>query len=225
MRRLIVLRPEPGASETVRRARERGLEAIAIPVFEVEPVDWAEPDPADFDALLLTSANAAFHGGGGLKGLLDLPVYAVGKATAEAARKAGFLPEKAGDGGVDDLLATINPEMRLLHLTGQDRRPATVERKITAIPVYRSVALPAPAGLEQVESAVVLVHSPRAGQRFQELAQQLGLEKSSIAIAAISKAASEAAGAGWSSVAVAESPNDEALLALAMRLCDKPAGT
>ena len=38
MRRVLVLRPEPGASATVERARERGLDAIAAPLFEIEPI-------------------------------------------------------------------------------------------------------------------------------------------------------------------------------------------
>jgi uroporphyrinogen-III synthase len=42
----------------------------------------------------------------------------------------------------------------------------------------------------------------------------------SIAIAAISRAAADAAGEGWKSVAVADEPSDDALLALAARLCN-----
>ena len=44
----------------------------------------------------------------------------------------------------------------------------------------------------------------------------------SVAIAAISAATAETAGAGWKSVDVAERPSDDALLALAERLCNKP---
>ncbi len=41
-----------------------------------------------------------------------------------------------------------------------------------------------------------------------------------ITVAAISLAAAEAAGSGWASIEIAETPNDEALLALATRLCN-----
>jgi uroporphyrinogen-III synthase len=41
-------------------------------------------------------------------------------------------------------------------------------------------------------------------------------------IAAISEAAAEAVGKGWRRVAIAETPTDDALLALAAGLCDKP---
>ena len=66
--------------------------------------------------------------------------------------------------------------------------------------------------------SVALVHSPRAGRRFAELVGDRG----SIAIAAISPAAAEAVGEGWQAVAAAEEPGDDALLALAARLCNNP---
>jgi uroporphyrinogen-III synthase len=39
---------------------------------------------------------------------------------------------------------------------------------------------------------------------------------------AISQAAADAVGAGWKSVTIAAEPNDDALLALAASLCNKP---
>ena len=218
MRRLAVLRPEPGASATAKRARERGLEAIAVPLFEIEPLGWEAPEAAQFDGLLLTSANAIRHGGSKLEDLRGLAVYAVGAATAEAAREAGFDIRATGDDGVDRLLGSVEADLRLLHLCGEDRRePAETRQRITAIPVYRAKPNEGP-DLSAIESSVALIHSPRAGRRFAELAR----EKASIAILAISAAAAEAAGSGWQRVEVAEAPNDDALLALAARLCNKP---
>jgi uroporphyrinogen-III synthase len=218
MRRVLVLRPEPGASATVDRAREVGLDVIAVPLFEVEPVAWEAPDPAASDGLLLTSANAVRHGGPELEKLRALPVYAVGEATAEAARQAGFDVVAAGDAGMDQLLASIEPDLRLLHLCGEDRRETTEPRHIVPIPVYRARAIPGP-DLSVSRGAVALIHSPRAGRRFAELAEDRG----SIAIAAISPAAADAVGGGWATVAAADRPTDEALLALAASLCNKPA--
>jgi uroporphyrinogen-III synthase len=218
MRRLLVLRPEPGASATVARALELGLDVVGVPLFEVEPIDWAVPDPAAFDGLLLTSANAVRHGGIELQILLPLPVFAVGEATAEAALKAGFKVIMTGDAGIDGLLGSIEPNARLLHLTGVDHRePEGDGHRITSIPVYRSRAIDAP-NLAAAPGLVALIHSPRAGRRFAELVQ----DRAAIAIAAISPAAVDAVGSGWQSVAVAEQPTDEAMLALAASLCNKP---
>jgi uroporphyrinogen-III synthase len=217
MKRVIVLRPEPGASATVERARQRGLDAVAIPLFNIERVPWKLPDVSGFDGLLLTSANAVREAGEKLSELTSLPLFAVGSATAEAARGAGFDIAGAGNGGVDELLASIAPEQRLLHLCGEDRRQSGGSPRITPVVVYRSVEQVAP-DLGPARGAVALIHSPRAGRRFAELVGDRG----SIAIAAISAAAADSVGSGWEGVEPAESPSDDALLALAERLCNKP---
>ena len=216
MRRIAVLRPEPGASATVRRAGDRGLHALAAPLFEVEPVAWEAPDASRFDGLLFTSANALRHAGTKLEDLRGLPAYAVGEATAEAAREAGFDIRATGDAGVERLLGSIEPDIELLHLCGEDRRETTdVRQRITSVPVYRARQLERP-DLSALQGSIALLHSPRAARRFAELAT----EKESIAIVAISSAAAEAAGDGWEAVEVAEAPTDDALLALAARLCN-----
>jgi uroporphyrinogen-III synthase len=45
-------------------------------------------------------------------------------------------------------------------------------------------------------------------------------ERGSVAVAAISEAAAEAAGTGWQAIEATKEPNDDALLALAARLCN-----
>jgi uroporphyrinogen-III synthase len=208
----------------VQRAQELGLNAVALPLFKVEPVAWDPPDAASFDGLLLTSANAVRCGGEGLQGLRALPVHAVGKATAEAAREAGFAIATVGTADAERLLGAIAPAQRLLHLTGEHRAGAgDAGHEIRRIVVYRSRAVERPEGLEEARGAVVAVHSPRAGARFAQLADAIGLDRSSIKVAAISDVAAAAAEDGWETVAVADKPDDSSLLALAGKLCDKPA--
>lgn len=217
MTRLLVLRPQPGADATVERARAMGLDAVAVPLFDVEPVAWEAPEAGSFDGLLLTSANAVRLGGEGLKALRGLKTYAVGEATAKDAREAGFDVAATGDSGVDRLLGSIEPDLKLLHLCGADRRePEKPRQQITAITVY--CARPVEADLSAAKDNVALIHSPRAGRRFAELVG----ERESVTIVATSEAAAEATGDGWRHVEVAPQPNDDALLALAAGLCDKP---
>lgn len=219
MPRVLVLRPEPGASATVDRARALGLDAVSIPLFEVEPVGWQAPDASGFDGLLLTSANAVRCGGEALQRLRGLKVYAVGQATAEAARDGGFDIAASGDSGVERLLGSIEPDERLLHPCGEDRHAIDDARQpITQVVVYRAKPAQAP-DLSVAVGSVALLHSPRAARRFAELVDDRG----SIAIAAISTAAAKAAGSGWKSVDIADEPADAALLALAARLCNNPA--
>ncbi len=220
MARVLVLRPEPGASATVERARERGLDAVVIPLFEVEPIDWDVPEAASFDAMLLTSANAVRHAGEKLKDLRGLPVHAVGAATADAAREAGFDIASTGDAGVERLLGSIEPELKLLHLAGEDRKaPDGARQEITPVTVYRSMQRD-DVELDVGGGGVALVHSPRAARRLAELVPEG--KRQELAIAAISREAAEAAGSGWAGVEAAEAPNDDAQLALAERLCNKP---
>lgn len=221
MKRLVILRPEPGAKATTQAARRLGLDAVAMPLFAVQPVDWATPDPNEFDALLLTSANAIRHGGDGLTRLRSLPAHCVGEATAAAARDAGFSIGAIGSSGVDALLETLPPGLRLLHLHGADRRePQAPRQTVRGIIVYRAAELPTPDALEELADCVVAVHSPRAAARLCDLAKSAGLARQGIALAAISGEAAAAAGDGWRVVATAAEPSDSALLALAASLCN-----
>ncbi|HET9355688.1 MAG TPA: uroporphyrinogen-III synthase [Sphingomicrobium sp.] len=213
MRKLLLLRPEPGLSASMERARAMGLEAIARPLFRVEPVAWQAPDPAQYDSLLLTSANAARHGGPELDKLAALPVQAVGAATAAAARDSGFIVQAVGETDLAELLVRLPPRLRLLHLAGEDHR-AVDDPRIDRRIVYRSAIVGEP-HLPSLEGLVAAVHSPRAGARLAELADARG----TAVVAAISAAAAAACGSGWERVEVAETPNDNSLLALAARLC------
>jgi uroporphyrinogen-III synthase len=218
MVQLLVLRPEPGASATLARARELGLDAFAVPLFTMHPVKWEAPEAGGFDGLLLTSANAVRCAGEQLQSLRGLKAFTVGEATAAAARDAGFDIAATGDADVDRLLGSVEPDLRLLHLCGGDRRePKHARQAITPVVVYRSSEIEQP-GLAAAAGSVALVHSPRTGRRLAELVGERG----EVAIAAISQAAAEALGEGWKSVDVADRPSDDALLALAARLCNNP---
>jgi uroporphyrinogen-III synthase len=221
MRPLVILRPEPGASATARAAAEFGLEPIVLPLFAVEPVAWTAPDPKGFDGLLLTSANGIRHAGPGLGELASLPAYCVGEATAAEASAAGIDVASIGDGTVDLLLRNLPGGLRLLHLCGAHRRQPTAPRQsITPLTVYVSREVEPAPSLGRAEGSVVAVHSPRAAARFASLADRIGLRRSTIALAAISENAADAAGMGWEQVEAAEEPSDRALLVLAARLCN-----
>ena len=212
-RRLFVLRPEPGAGATVARAKILGIAAEAVPLFEVIALPWAMPDEA-FDALLLTSANAVRVGGAGLAALRALPVHAVGEATAEAARAAGFTVASVSDGGVGAVRLPVGA--RVLHLCGEDH---VAVPSAVALPVYAARALPAAEALRGIDGQVAAVHSARAGARVRGLVETRGVPIATIALVAISARAAAALGEGWEQVAVAARPTDAAVVELAARLC------
>ena len=217
----LILRPQPGADETARRAKALGADAVVSPLFSVRPLDWTPPDPAGFDAVMLTSANAARHGGDGLTSFLALPCYALGEATAAAAREAGFAELRVGasDGAALLDLMHFDGVRRAFHPCGRDRTdlgPSEIE--LLDMPVYAAEAvrrLQPEAAAALGAGALVLLHSPRAAALFAQLFEG---EREFVDLVAISTATASAAGTGWRSVAVAPQPRDEALLALAAGL-------
>ena len=218
MRRLFVFRPGPAANRTIEKAKAMGLEPLSIPLFELEAIDWPLPDARAFDGILLTSANAIDLAGEKLERLRGLPVHAVGEASAVAARVAGFGVATVGNGGIDDLLAVIGPEERLLHLCGEDRRkPKEACHPIEVVPVFRARSREVSGLGEVLRGQVAVLHSPRAAQRLSELVDKE--VRANVRVAAISQATAEAAGNGWAEVHAAEKPSDTVLLALAARLC------
>jgi uroporphyrinogen-III synthase len=214
-RSILILRPEPGNQETALRAMALGLVTISYPLFSIRPLPWDAPEPAHYTGLLLTSANAVREAGAALARYIELPVQAVGSATAKAAAQAGFSNIMIGKGGVDAVIAQISSG-RLLHLCGQDvteAAPSSV--RIDRRAVYTSdVGATDTLSPHLAQCPIALLHSSRAASRFAELVP----EREKIAVAAISDAVAEAAGDGWQAIAIANSPSDEALLAAAKSL-------
>lgn len=214
MRRLLVLRPEPGASATAARAAALGLEAVVAPLFVARAVAWDLP--ANVGAVAMTSANAARLGGAMLRALTDRPLYAVGEATAAAARDAGFSDVRVAGGDAAALGRLIDADQAgpVLHLAGREHHPIPTAQPVETRIVY---AVEAAASLTaDPVGTVALLHSPRAAAVFVGLVT----DRARVRIAAISPAAAEAAGEGWQAVRVADRPTDDALLAVAAELCE-----
>lgn len=220
---IFVIRPEPGLQSTLQGARDMGLAAVGMPLFEVLPLRWQAPDPAAFDALLLGSANAIRHGGDALEQYRGLPVHAVGKATAEAALAAGFTVEQVGEGGLQAVLDANAAPTRYLRLGGVETVPLNPgKHTITEQAVYDVRALPI-SGSAQVSLRAghpcVLLHSAAAARHFAAEVDRLGLERGAIRLACIGPRVAAAAGQGWGQVESAPQPADAALLALARDMC------
>jgi uroporphyrinogen-III synthase len=213
-RPVLVLRPEPGCAETLAAARGRGLEAIAAPLFAIQPVAWTAPDASAFDALLVGSANAFRQGGSGLAAVIRLPVLAVGDRTADAARAAGFRVAATGQGGLQAVIETVEAPARLLRLSGETRvelvPPPGVE--VVDATVYRAVAA-------LRAGAVAMLHSAEAARRFAAECDRLGIARGTVRLAALASRIAEAAGEGWAQVCTAAQVTDCALLALATDMC------
>lgn len=224
---LVVIRPEPGNAASVAAARQLRMETHGFPLFEVAPKSWEAVPPSQFDALLLGSAQVLRHGGRGLAALKSLPVYAVGEATAQAAREAGFTVVQTGETNLQALLGRLDPaHRRLLRLAGEDRVALTLPKGVTMDErvVYASLARPFPPELTQLlgEPAIIALHSAEAARHLASQCVSHGIKRARLRIAAMSNRIAAAAGDGWGEVAVAAYPEDKALLALARQMCQDP---
>jgi uroporphyrinogen-III synthase len=213
--RVWVTRARPGADRTAERLRALDLEPVVQPLLAVQPLSPALPDLDRFAALVFTSLNgvAAYAD---LTPRRDAPVFAVGDATAQAARDIGFTEARSAAGDLDDLvrllveaapspLLAIAAETPAGDLT-RSLREAEGRQSIEILTAYRTVptAAAAPAAID-----AVLIHSPRAAQ---ELADHVGTAADAV-ITCISPAAAAPLQALGRLCAVSPQPNEAALLA------------
>lgn len=224
---ILAIRPEPGCSATVAAGKAVGLAIEACPLSEIRPLAWDLASGA-FDGLLLGSANAFRCGGRQGDSLVDKPVYAVGNATAEAARQHGFTVARVGEGDLQALVDSLAGEhLRLLRLAGRERAPLRPPEGISVetATVYESIGLPLPGDIaERLRSgALVLLHSAAAARHFAAECERLAVQRGDIRLAALSPRIAEAAGSGWAALRSAAQPNEAALLALACQMCHDPA--
>ena len=216
--RIWITRAEPGARSTAARLKAMGHEPVLAPLLEVH----ALPGLVDLDgvgALAFTSANGvrAFAARCPDRGL---PVFAVGAATAEAARAAGFAAVASAEGDVNalaDLIAGAQSRFAGAVLAPGPREPAgDLPRALAAqgisaraLALYETLPVPPPPGMGPVDA--VLVHSPKAAERLAVIfSGRIGPAAYCISAAA----AAPLAGRPFAKVAFADQPTEEALLAL-----------
>jgi uroporphyrinogen-III synthase len=223
---ILTIRPEPGGDATIAAGKAFGLAIESCPLSVVRPVDWSLPVGA-IDGLLLGSANALRYSGPFAQALVDKPVYAVGAATAAAARERGFAVARTGSRGLQALLDALSGErLRLLRIAGRERVPVSAPKGIAidTVIAYETSTLPLTnevAG-RLGDGALVLLHSAAAARHFAAECERLAVQRGAIRVAALGSRIAEAAGAGWAEVRSAAEPNEAALLALARDMCHEP---
>jgi uroporphyrinogen-III synthase len=225
--RVLITRPAVEAQALARRLEGLGHDVVIEPVLTIEPL----PVALDLDgvqAIALTSANA----GPALGAARHLPVFAVGDASAAAARAAGCTRVESAGGDAASLarliVASCRPEAgAILHLCGTEVRESLAEAlsaagfRIRRQEVYR--ARPAQA-LSAATCAVlregidaVLLFSPRTALIFAELIMRHGLERclgGTDALCLSAAVADACRKLAWRCVRVAARPDRDALVDL-----------
>jgi uroporphyrinogen-III synthase len=191
--RLLVTRPEPDALKLRALLEEHGHQATVEPLLQVS-FDTADPiDLEGVQALIATSRNAlrALKSHPALAEARQLPLFAVGEATAKEARVLGFEVVVTGAGTAQELVVHIVSALDpaaglLLHLAGDvlagDLKGALEEHgfRVLQPQVYRM--LPATAlsedtveqlALGEIDGVILL--SPRTAQVYVALMRKQGL--------------------------------------------------
>lgn len=236
--RILVTRPREDSDRLARALEAKGHDVVVEPLFTIEPEPGAPLDLDGVQALLMTSANGvrAFAARSARR---DLRVFAVGDATAEAARAAGFEAVESAGGDVVDLARLVHARVRpedgaLLHAAGSvvagDLAGALEAAgfEIRRAVLYRAEPVAAlsdatAAALRDGRLDVALFFSPRTARTFVSLARAAGVEAaaSHMALLGLSPAVVDAAGEiPWAVRETADAPTEAALLAAVDRLAD-----
>ena len=232
--RLLLTRPREDSLALAEVLARRGVDALIEPMMTIRIDEGARLDLCGVQAILLTSANGARALAAATpdRDVRQLPVFAVGCATARTAREAGFGSVTAADGDVDALAALVRDRLRpeagrLVHVAGRVSTGDLAARLRDAgleaerVPLYEAVASraltpPACRALEAQTLAGVALFSPRTARLFAKLVRESGLDSTVRALTAfcLSQAVAEAAATlSWQRVSVAAAPRQESLVA------------
>ena len=233
-RRVLVTRPQPGAEATATRLAAMGFDPVVLPLTRIVPLapSLAAGVPG-CDAVVVTSANALRHAPADLVAAhRSLPLFAVGEATADAARRAGFSDVRFAAGTARDLTAlladTLPQGTSVLYLAGEVRtagfEQALVQAGLALQVVETYDAEEVSYLTDLVKSALgtaplwgATVFSERAGILLAELAARPDLRErfESVRFFCISaKAAAPLNGRGQGRVHVSSEPGHDGVLAL-----------
>jgi uroporphyrinogen-III synthase len=228
--RVLVTRPLDDALEIQILLAARGHEVVVAPLLRVAFRRGTEIDLTGVQAILATSANGV-RALAQRTGRRDMPVFAVGPQTAQAAQALGFNKVKSADGDAAALAQAVpswaSPKAgALLHAAGADA-PGKLAEALTAAgfqvrseilyDVATVGAMPANAADEiaAYRIAAVLLFSPRSARAFVQSLTTAGLtEHASQMIAACISQATAAALAplALKEIRIAARPNQESLL-------------
>jgi uroporphyrinogen-III synthase len=232
---VLVTRPAPDNDATADALRGRGFEPLLAPMLSFQALRFQIEEGREFRGLIVTSTNAlrAIAGSAQLAHLQDLPLFAVGARTAQAACDIGFRNVRAAEGDASalrELIVAKAPERRgvapLLYLSATDvSRDLTGELglrgvNVAAIAVYRMVQLddfaePVRAAFASQTIEAVLHFSRRSALAFIRAVQRTGQEITALALPQLCLSEPIAAAlrdAGASRLGVAKAPTEADLL-------------
>jgi uroporphyrinogen-III synthase len=232
--RVLLTRPRHDGEETARLLAKHNIETVMAPLIDISEIAGATLDLAGVQAVLVTSANGA-RALAHTTANRDFPVFAVGDASAAAARDNGFARVTSANGDVA-ALATLVRQRRtpqdgaLVHAAGSavagDLAGALESHgfEVRRSQLYRAQAvdtLPEAARSALSDGIIdaALFYSPRTAALFAKLVVAAGVQSNCRRIIAgcLSPAVAEAAAAlPFAEIRTAQTPDQAALIAVLM---------
>ena len=232
---VLITRPEADAEPLARHLAERCIDSLIEPMLVIAAVVGAAVALDGVQALLVTSANGARALAGATR-RRDIPLHAVGAASAACARELGFETVSVAAGDVEALAASVIAELdpaggELVHVAGSDQAGDLAGALgASGFQVRREVLYEAHASEELSPSCTAalrdgtldaaLFFSPRTARTFVRLVRQAALATRCGRIDALclsQAVADQAVALTWQGVRVAAEPTQESLLDLLNR--------
>jgi uroporphyrinogen-III synthase len=226
----LITRPLEDAGPLAAALAARGVTPVSEPLLAIRRIPDAAVELAGVQAVLFTSANGA-RAFALATARRDLPILAVGDATAQAARALGFGDVASAGGDVEDLAALavsrLDPRRGgVLHVAGSvvagdlAGRLAAAGFRVRRAALYDAepvVALSAAivTALSEQRIAAAFFFSPRTAALFVTLVHAAAVDAACRHVAAFALSPAVAAALSplcWARLIVAAAPEQAALL-------------
>ena len=230
--RVLITRPGEDGEALAKLLQVHGIETAIEPLLNINHFDGPLLSFDNIQAILVTSAN-------GVRALArrtsrrDIPIYAVGDATASTAKEAEFFQIHSADGNLDDLIELVKDMLipkdgALLHIAGSSVAGNLIGSirnigfKCTREVLYeaiaeRSLTLSTVAAIKSEDINTVILYSPRSAKVFAELIRKGRLVRNCnkmIAVCLSQAVADQIKSLTWQRIYIAAKPNQGSLITL-----------
>ena len=229
---LLITRPQPDADILAKKLYDIGYDCLVDPLLHIEnistnleKINWRE-----FQALVFTSAAGVRSFSHTPCHTKDLPLFAVGDATAQAAYDLGF--ERVTSAGKDIeslielLISSLSPNKgKIFYGSGHIWRGNLIEHLqahgfkgkqeiLYKAHAAKSLSLATQHSFMAKKISHVLFFSPRTARIFTEILDKCDLCSSVVAVSISMATAKEIEQLNWKESLIAQEPNMQEMLAL-----------
>jgi uroporphyrinogen-III synthase len=234
--KIVITRPFEDSTEIAQEIESRGFVPLIEPVLDISDTDEMPDEPAEGLPLIFTSANAvrAFAKKTALR---SMPVYTVGRNTADEARLAGYTNVESASGTAEDLTELLLSAAKTglteaLYVRGRDVSVDLKQNltknglKIAEFVAYQAdpmqkLSISLLKSLDNKEIKAVMLFSVRGAKQFSDLIEQYDrtYRMKSIKVLCISNAVLESCSAlPFGGVLVADKPDRYGMIRLLEKL-------